>query len=194
MTTNSDFEISANVAMAEVQMQEFISKELGAMATTLYLIPQDGSSPSRLPFNWEKAKEYYSAYCSVGAGNDCPDGEFPLDCTHFVAHGLSKSKIIVNLPTATCTNGVCIRVADLAAAFKNSTARYTNVKRIEDLSNTREGDFCFVVSWFGLSKNHAIVLADRISANGGSVYGHTNNRCGESVDLTDQTLVVYRIE
>ncbi len=39
-----------------------------------------------------------------------------------------------------------------------------------------------------------MILADTISGAKGRVYGHTNNRCGESVDLTDQDLVIYRIE
>jgi len=181
-------------ALAEESLEKILSAELGAKASTLYLIPQDGSSPSKLPFNWLAAKNYYSSYCSIGDGNDCPDGDFPLDCTHFVCHGLSKTKILVNLPTATCQNGVCIRVADLAAAFKNSVGKYTNVRRIDDLSTTREGDFCFVVSWFGLSKDHAMVLADTISESGGKVFGHTNSRCGEKVDLTDQNFLIYRIE
>lgn len=171
---------------------EVLRNELGASVANFLLIPQDGSDVSRLPFNWQSAKSYYSQYCSEG--NDCPDGEYPLDCTHFVGHGLSKTKIIVNLPETACANGICIRVAELAAAFKNSTTKYSNVKKINDLAQTKEGDFCFVVSWFGLSKDHALVLADRIGANGGKVYGHTNHRCAQTVDLTGQSLVVYRIE
>ncbi len=147
-----------------------------------------------LPFDWQRAKEYYTSYCAQGSGNDCPDGVFDLDCTHFVCHGLSKTQIIVNLPSVTCTNGVCIRVAELAAAFKNSVNKYSNVSRVSDLTQSREGDFCFVVSWFGLSKDHAMILADTITANGGRVYGHTNYRCRQKVDLSDQTIVVYRIE
>lgn len=166
--------------------------ELGAEAASFMLIPQDGSSPSKLPFDWSKAKAYYSNYCSEG--NDCPDGEYPLDCTHFVCHGLSKTKIIVNLPSATCSNGVCIRVAELAAAFKNAVKKYSNVKEITDFSATREGDFCFIVSWFGLSTDHAMVLADKLSTKSAKVWGHTNNRCASRVDISGQSVVVYRIE
>jgi hypothetical protein len=189
-----DLQIGERAAMIDKKLQDFLSKELGANAASLLLIPRDGSSPAKLPFDWSTAKAYYSAYCSTGSGNDCPDGSFPLDCTHFVCHGLSKSKIIVNLPTTVCTNGVCIRVAELAAAFKNSTGRYTNVRRIDNLSASREGDFCFVVSWFGLATDHTMILADTISKVGGKVYGHTNERCGQAVDLTDQDILVYRIE
>lgn len=176
------------------ELDQTLSREIGPLAADLLLIPQDGSNVNHLAFDWLKAKTYYDEYCPNGGGNDCPDGEYPLDCTHFVSHGLSKSKIIVNLPSVTCTNGVCIRVAELAAAFKNSVAKYNNVKKVVDLSSTREGDFCFVVSWFGLSKDHAMVLADTISASVGKVYGHTNPRCAQPVDLTGQSLVVYRIE
>jgi hypothetical protein len=180
--------------MTDEEIERVLSNELGALASDLLLIPQDGSNVTKLPFDWAKAKEYYEEYCPRGGGNDCPDGEFILDCTHFVSHGLSKSKIIVDRPTETCQNGVCIRVAELAAAFKNSVNKYSNVKKIADIAQTRAGDFCFVVSWFGLSKDHAMVLADKLSASGGKVYGHTNPRCGEMVDLTGVSLVIYRIE
>ncbi|MDX0177374.1 hypothetical protein [Sinorhizobium meliloti] len=180
--------------MSEKELSQVLSEEIGPLASDLLLIPQEGAEVSRLPFDWVKAREYYSEYCPRGGGNDCPDGEFALDCTHFVGHGLSKSKIIVNLPSATCTNGVCIRVAELAAAFKNSVAKYSNVKKISDLKETREGDFCFVTSWFGLSKDHVMVLAGTIYQSGGRVWGHTNPRCAEQVDLTGESLAVYRIE
>ncbi len=173
-------------------LESTLLDELGAKAGTLALIPQDGSSPARLPFDWNKAKTYYSNYCP--GGNDCPDDEFPLDCTHFVSHGLSKSKIIVNLPSATCSHGVCIRVEELAAAFKNSVKKYSNVKEITDFSVTREGDFCFIVSWFGLSTDHVMVLADKLSPKSAKVWGHTNNRCASPVDISGQSIVVYRIE
>jgi hypothetical protein len=174
------------------ELEQVLGDELGPLASELYLIPRDGSSVKKLPFDWGTAKAYYTKYCRND--NDCPDGEFPSDCTHFVSHGLSKTKIIVNLPSAICQNGVCVRVKELAAAFKNSVARYSNVKQIADLSSTRERDYCFVVSWFGLVTDHAMVLAESITSAGGRVYGHTNSRCGEKVDLTGQTLVVYRIE
>ncbi|MDX1124781.1 hypothetical protein GOL24_10745 [Sinorhizobium medicae] len=180
--------------ISESEYSNVLGAELGSLAADLLLIPRDGSDVSRLPFNWAQTKEYYEQYCARNSGNDCPDGEFALDCTHFVGHGLSKSAIIVNLPTVTCANGVCIRVAELAAAFKNSADKYSNVKKISDIAQTREGDFCFVVSWFGLSKDHAMVLAGPLTASGGRVWGHTNPRCAEPVDLTGERLVIYRIE
>jgi len=194
MIHNSSQKCVERFAQIEVELGQFLLKELGERAATLYLISRDDSSSNTLSFDWEKARSYYSEYCSAGSGNECPDGAFPLDCTHFVAHGLSKTGILVNLPSATCANGVCIRVAELAAAFKNSVGKYNNVRRIDDLSTSRAGDFCIVVSWLGLSKDHALVLADVISATGGKVYGHTNNRCAEVVDLTGQDFLVYRIE
>jgi hypothetical protein len=187
----NDSDAKAPLVIDNKEFGEFLSSVLGPLASTLLLIPQDGSDVTSLAFDWSKAKQYYVQYC--GYGNDCPDGQFQLDCTHFVSHGLSKTQIIVNLPSVMCANGVCIRVAELAAAFKNSVDKYSNVIRIDDLSATQEGDFCFVVSWFGLSKDHAMVLAGAIDASGGKVYGHTNSRCGELVDLSGQTLVVYRI-
>lgn len=180
--------------MGEREFELALAEQIGPLASDLLLIPRDGAHVTRLSFDWATAKEYYSQYCPRGGGNDCPDGEFPLDCTHFVSHGLSKTKIIVNLPSVICTNGVCIQVAELSAAFKNSVVKYSNVKKVADLSGTKEGDFCFVVSWFGLSKDHAMVLADTITSTGGRVYGHTNTRCAEQVDLTGQSLVVYRVE
>src|SRR3974390_3190880 len=107
------------------EFSQKLSEALGPLASTLLLIPQDGSDVPSLAFNWSKAKQYYTEYCHQG--NDCPDDEFDSDCTHFVSHGLSKTKIIVNSPTAMCANGVCIRVAELAAAFKNSASKYSNV-------------------------------------------------------------------
>ena len=180
--------------LGATELEQILVTAIGPQAANLLLIPRDGSDVTRLPFDWTKVREYYSTYCPPNGGNDCPDGEFDSDCTHFIAHGLSKTKIIVNLPTSMCTNGVCIRVAELAAAFKNSTAKYSNVKKIDDLSKTKEGDFCFVTSWFGLSTDHVMSLADAVSATGGKVWGHTNSRCAAPVDLTGQTLVVYRIE
>ncbi|WP_377828804.1 hypothetical protein ACFKHW_37685 [Bradyrhizobium lupini] len=184
----------ATTILSEDALHNELSKEIGPqLASDLLLIPRDGSDVATLPFDWGKAKEYYLDHCAQGGGNDCPDGEFELDCTHFVGHGLSKTEIIVNQPSAICASGVCIRVAELAAAFKNSAGKYSNVKKIADIGQTREGDFCFVVSWFGLSKDHAMVLADTITSSGGKVYGHTNSRCGDVVDLSGESLVVYRI-
>lgn len=194
METKDKGRLKAATVLTDSEFSRRLSAEIGPLAPNLLLIPRDGADVTKLPFDWPSARKYYAEYCRRGGGNDCPDHEFPLDCTHFVAHGLSKSKILVNLPSTTCANGVCIRVTELAAAFKNAAGKYTNVKPITDLSKTKEGDFCFVVSWFGLSKDHVMVLAGPVSAAGGKVWGHTNHRCGEPVDLSGQSLVVYRIE
>jgi hypothetical protein len=67
--------------MAQDELESVLSKELGALGASLILIPRDRSDVSSLPFDWSKAKGYYTQYCA--ADNDCPDGEFPLDCKHF---------------------------------------------------------------------------------------------------------------
>ena len=85
---------------------------LGSRSGNLLLIPADGSNPAALPFSLERTIGYCAEWCS--GGNECPDDMFELDCTHFVCHALSKSRILVNLPEVTCTNGVCVRVAELA--------------------------------------------------------------------------------
>ncbi|TBE49933.1 hypothetical protein ELH06_12560 [Rhizobium ruizarguesonis] len=130
----------ANHANAEMlsaaQLDKVLQDSLGAQSATLLLIPRDGSVADALPFDWQVAKQYYSNYCHRGDGNDCPDGGFPSDCTHFVCHGLSKTRVLVNLPETTCTNGVCIRVTELAAAFENSAGKYNDVNVIGDIRRT----------------------------------------------------------
>ena len=166
-------------------------KLLGGRASDLLLIPADGSSPAALPFNLSNVLDYCTEWCA--AGNDCPDGVLPLDCTHFVCHALSKSRVLVNLPEATCTNGVCIRVAELGAAFFYSTSKYSNVTKLASFSDTQRGDFCFIPGFFGLTKLHAMILSDTAGAAGASVYGHTNFRCGEYVDFEGEKCSYYRI-
>ncbi|WP_143748846.1 hypothetical protein [Mesorhizobium sophorae] len=193
MSKEDDGRSAAGVRiLSEDDLDEILTKELGPRAADIILIPIDGSSPAKLPFSWSDAKSYYTQFCR--SGNDCDDGQFDSDCTHFMCHGLYKSSVTVNIPAATCASGLCVRVAELAAAFKNSVKKYSNVRRISALADTREGDYCFVVSWFGLSKDHAMALAGSITADGGNIYGHTANRCGEYVKLTGQDIVVYRIE
>ncbi|NIY96355.1 MAG: hypothetical protein HWE39_21705 [Oceanospirillaceae bacterium] len=176
---------------SDQELQSFLERELGERAATISLVPTSGSPGPTLPLDWSAARAYYDEYCRNG--NNCSDGEFTLDCTHFVCHGLSSGGVKVENPTATCDSGYGIRVADLAAAFKNASDRYSNVSRVDSFGNTKAGDFCFVVSWFGLSKDHAMVAAERIDAKGGKVWGHTNARCGENASWAGETLVVYRI-
>lgn len=177
---------------SDEELERALKDELGAQLVDLSLVPTSGSAGASLPFSWSSAKSYYNANCQDG--NACPSGEYSLDCTHFVCHGLSAGGVQVENPTATCDSSLAIRVADLAAGFKNAKSRYSNVKRITDFAGTKAGDFCFIVSWFGFSKDHAMVAAERVSETGGRVWGHTNPRCNEMVGWADQTLVIYRIE
>lgn len=188
----SENDSSPSSIIDDFGLEKALTNFIGARSADLLLVPRAGQSGSRLPFNWETAISYYQEFCS--GGNECPDDEFPLDCTHFVSHGLSKGEALVNLPETTCAHGVCIRVAELAAAFRNSATKYQNVSRINSFDNTQRGDFCFIVSWFGFSKDHVMVSADRVNSDGGRVWGHTNNRCSELVSWAGQTLVIYRID
>lgn len=178
----------------EDELERVLEKELGPAATDLFLVPTSGSPGSSLPYDQDAAWKYYSDYCSHG--NECTsggDGEFQLDCTHFVCHGLHKGNIKVNSPEAVCDTDLCIRVAELAAAFKNSVGRYTNVTRVPSFSQTKRGDFCFIVSWFGYSKDHAMVAGATVGENGGRVWGHTSHRCDTNTSWAGQTLIFYRI-
>jgi hypothetical protein len=145
-----------------------------------------------LPYNSAQVFAYAQNYC--GGGNDCPDSQFPLDCTHFMCHCLNATGVAVTNPSAQCQRGLCIRVNDLAAAFSNSVGQFTNVKRVGSHSETRRGDFCFIPSWFGLSKEHVMLLAGTATSTGASVYAHTNNRCGNRVEFEGADCSYYRIE
>src|SRR5262249_8741439 len=123
---------------------------LGPRAADLLLIPSDGGSPASLPFDSASTLKYYEDWCS--SGNDCPDAEFPLDCTHFACHGLLQSKVKVNMPEATCANGLCIRVAELGAAFFNATKKYSNVTKIASHTSTKKATT--VLSLVGLDSQN----------------------------------------
>lgn len=174
------------------ELDNFLLKELGDRVSDLSLVPTAGQPSDTLALNWPSARTYYEQHCRKG--NDCPNHEYALDCTHFVCHGLASGGVKLENPTATCDSGFGIRVADLAAAFKNATNRYSNVIRVNNFSETKSGDFCFVVSWFGLSKDHAMVAADRVTHKDGKVWGHTYSRCGEKATWEGETLVIYRIK
>ena len=154
----------------------------------------DGGTRARqvLPYNSAQVFSYAQNYCS--GGNDCPDSSFPLDCTHFMCHCLAATGVGVTNPTAHCQRGLCIRVDDLAAAFANSVGMFSNVLRISSHAQTRRGDYCFIPSWFGLSKEHVMLLANTASPQVASVYAHTNNRCGEFVSFEGVDCAYYRIE
>lgn len=145
-----------------------------------------------LPYNSSKVFAYAQNYCR--GGNDCPDGSFPLDCTHFLCHCLAATGVAVTNPSAKCQRGLCIRVNDLAAAFNNAVGQFSNIKRITSHDQTKRGDFCFIPTWFGLSKEHGMLLAGTASATGAMVYAHTNNRCGQMVSFEGAACVYFRIE
>jgi hypothetical protein len=173
-------------------LQELIEIEArrlkDARLTAFELPPTAGT----LPYSSTKVFGYAQSWC--GGGNDCPDGSFPLDCTHFMCHCLRATGISVTNPSAKCQKGLCIRVNDLAASFNNSVGKFTNVKKISLHSDTRRGDFCFIPSWFGLSKEHAMLLAGQATPSGATVYAHTNDRCGSMVSFEGAACVYYRIE
>lgn len=150
------------------------------------------SSATVIPYSSAKVFSYAQNYC--GGGNDCPDGSFPLDCTHFLCHSLNATGVSVTNPSTKCQRGLCIRVNDLAAAFNNSVGKFTNLKRLGSHGETRRGDFCFIPSWFGLSKEHGMLLAGSAAPDGAMVYAHTNNRCGTRVNFEGASCVYYRIE
>ena len=151
-----------------------------------------GEPATILPYNSAKVFGYAQRFC--GGGNDCPDGSFPLDCTHFLCHGLLSTGVKITNPTAKCQRGVCVRVNDLATAFNNSVGKFSNVKRVGSHAETRKGDFCFIPSWFGLSKEHAMLLSAQASGAGAQVYAHSNNRCGTFVSFEGAACIYYRIE
>lgn len=147
----------------------------------------------KLRYQWAPVKTYLQSHCRPET-NDCPDNVFDEDCTHFICHALNKAGVFVKLPSIDCQSGLCIRVNELAAAFSASTNRYSNVRQLSTHAETREGDYCFVPKWFGLKKEHAMVLADTASSTGARVYGHTNPRCGEFKDFEGEDCTYYRIE
>lgn len=159
----------------------------------LRLVPLGAVTPTAaLPFDLSKALEYAQNYCA--GGNDCSDNEFTLDCTHFMCHCLAAGGVSVSKPSAQCASKLCIRVNDLAAAISNSVGTYSNVKKLAGHAATQRGDICFIPSWFGLSKEHAMLLADTATSSGAKVYAHTNNRCGSLVSFDGADCTYYRIE
>lgn len=150
--------------------------------------------PGKLRYSSAPVQTYLEQFCDV-QGNDCPDGYFEKDCTHFMCHALNQGEVLVQQPSATCSLNLCIRVEDLAASFHNSVGRYSNVKQITSHSNTRAGDFCFLVDldWWP-DKDHAMVLAGKATSTGASVFGHSNERCGTRVPFNGMAAAYYRIE
>jgi hypothetical protein len=175
--------ILADIASKELERYHLTTPELEAVQP---------KAPGPLPYKSANVFAYAQNFC--GGGNDCPDGSFPLDCTHFICHCLAASPVYVTNPSAKCQRGLCIRVNDLATAFANAVGAFTNVKRIGSHAETRRGDFCFIPSWFGLSKEHVMMLAGTADPKGAPVYAHTNNRCGTFVPFEGADCAYYRIE
>ena len=146
----------------------------------------------QLRYDLGPVKAYLRQYCA-SPDNDCPDGAFDDDCTHFVCHALNASGVFVKLPSASCKTALCIRVKELAASFHASADKYKNVRQLHSHAETATGDFCFIPAWFGLSVNHVMVLADKATPQGASVWSHTNNRCADKVDFKGEDCVYYRI-
>lgn len=172
---------------------EFLITEETKHLKSVTFTAHDLVTPSAtLPYSSAKVFAYAQAHCR--GGNDCPDGSFDLDCTHFLCHCLAATNVAVTNPSAKCQRGLCIRVNDLAAAFNNAVGQFSNIKRIATHAETRRGDFCFLPGWFGLRKEHAMLLAGTSNGQGASVYAHTNNRCGEFVPFNNEPTAYYRIE
>lgn len=191
----SSDEVEAGLAarVAKGDLIEFLIEEELQRLLELKLVSLGAVAPTAtLPFDLSKTLEYAQNYCA--GGNDCSDSEFPLDCTHFMCHCLAAGGISVSRPSAQCASGLCIRVNDLAAAISNSVGKYSNVKKLAGYAATQKGDICFIPSWFGLSKEHAMLLADTATSTGAKVYAHTNNRCGNLVTFDGAECAYYRIE
>lgn len=168
-------------------------KSIGIDLTSELVLVARSPLVGRLRYSWSPVKRYLQEHCRP-ATNDCTDNVFPLDCTHFVSHALNKSGVFVKNPSADCASGLCVRVNDLAASFASSVSRYSNMRQLRSHAETRQGDFCFIPSWFGLSKEHVMVLHSSATAQGAKVFAHSNARCGEFVDYEGAACVYYRID
>lgn len=191
---------SAQVATPEASMTDLLVQayrqelETYSLNTIQSAFSIEKAAVGSLPYQSAKVFAYATTHCR--GGNDCPDGSFNLDCTHFICHCLAATEVVVTNPSAACRKGLCIRAQDFAAAFHNVVTQGTfeNVKLIPNFQQARRGDFCIVTSWFGLSKDHVMLLAETPQANGGGVYGHTSNRCGERAEFPASDCKFYRIE
>lgn len=159
-----------------------------------------------LLYNPSLARAYAVKYCQ--AGNDCPDGQFSgvaggvvnTDCTHFMSHVLKSGGVIVpGDGLAQCQSGLCYRVLDMEKWFAEATTRYGNVKRIQWVES-RDGDIVFLdgFRWRDLSYDikHVVMAAGPVAQDGGMIFGHSNERCGnERIDYDPDTKGhFYRIE
>ncbi len=186
--TSKVIDVDIRSLLIEMSTKELDSFELTSREDELLEV----SKGKNLPYRSSDVLGYAKDNCA--GGNDCPDGSFPLDCTHFICHSLSATSVYVTNPSHKCKKELCTRVNDLAAAFNNAVTQFDNIKRVSSHDSTRRGDFCFIPSWFGLSKEHAMLLADTSSNKGAKVFAHTNNRCGEYVSFDGADCAYYRIE
>jgi hypothetical protein len=185
-------------------MREILLDQYATNLRSINLIPISSkyaiekSDLPTLPFSLEPLFAYVENYCH--GGNDCPDGQFDSDCTHFLCHALATGGLQISNTSASCRSGLCIRVNDFAAAFDNATRTYTNVHKLAGYEVARRGDFCFIPSWFPLRKDHAMFLAAppqqdaNPQATGAAVYAHTNSHCGEFNVFDVTACVYYRID
>lgn len=183
--------LESNVLLQDI-LPYLVDLENERLKTVSLVTTASTLTAGTLPYNSEKVFAYAQKYCSTG--NDCPNDMFDLDCTHFMCHCLAATDVVVTNPSAKCARELCIRVNDLAAAFSNAIGEFSNIKRISSHSETRRGDFCFIPSWFGLSKEHVMLLAGTASSTGAEVYAHTINRCGRLIPFEGADCAYYRIE
>ena len=165
---------------------------VGAPGATTVASPPGQSRRPSLAFKSERMWQYVLSYGREG--NDCPDGQFDSDCAHFQSHALAAAGVRVDHPSAACRLGLAIRVADLAIAFDNASARYENVTKFSDYRQAQRGDFCFLARPTGGKSDHMMFLAATPDPEGALVYSHTNNRYGTKAPFDPTRCVFYRIE
>ena len=182
--------------MALLTLREFSEFDTESLVTNDLILVSRGGTPARLNYDWERTRSYLTDYCNTT--NPCPNGNYPTDCTHFVCHALNKGNVFIKNPSAHCEQGMGINARELGTSFRNSVSVYSNVHAIESLESTREGDYAFIPSWFGLDYDHAMVLASPISEKNGKMgskrWQHTRSRCGAEWAAFDADVVVFRID
>lgn len=155
----------------------------------------------QLPYDSAKAFAYAARFCA--GGNDCPTGEYgsinslgtfisnptSTDCTHFMSHVLNAGGVKVESTAASCANGLAIRVRELRSWFVGATDAYENVNKVASWQEAKRGDYCFLGD-----TDHVVLLADSPRQDGGKIYGHTNNRCGEPVKINLPICTIFRID
>jgi len=150
---------------------------------------------SVLPYDSAKVFAYVGMHCKSNS-NDCPDGKFIRDGTHFISHALKAGRVCVN-PThliKPCDSGLCVFPKHLYASFQTSSRQYSNVEELDGYKDTLKGDFCFFTK---VGREHVVLLNNTAKQNGAEIFGHSRDRCGEFVkfDATDsKSCKFFRIE